>query len=70
MTAGGVVRAQPLSWRAVVIVVVALAGITVLSALDRVSSDAVIAIYSLVIGGGLGHANGYRQGAAHPSALR
>ena len=69
MTVGEAVRAQPLSWRAVVIVVAALAGITMLGALDKVSSDAVVAIYSLVIGGGLGHANGYRQGRANGPAV-
>jgi hypothetical protein len=42
-----------------VVAVTALAGITVLGALGKIDSSALVAIYSAVIGGALGHANGY-----------
>jgi hypothetical protein len=42
-----------------VVAVTALVGVTVLGALGKVDSNVLIAIYSAVIGGGIGHANGY-----------
>lgn len=43
---------------------VGLVGITTLAALGQVSSDAVIAIYSAVIGGALGYVNGKKAGGS------
>jgi len=40
------------------VAIVALIGISVLGALDRVSSEAVIAVYSMCAGGALGFVNG------------
>ena len=40
------------------VAIVALIGISVLGALNRVSSEAVIAVYSMCAGGALGYVNG------------
>lgn len=45
-----------LSVSQVALAVVALVGITVLAAVDKVSSDVVVSIYSAVVGAGLGGA--------------
>lgn len=49
-----------LSIAQVVICCVSLAGITLLGMFDKVSSDALIAIYSAVIGGAIGYVNGQK----------
>ena len=41
---------------------VALTGVTVLGALGRLDSESIVAIYSAIIGGAIGHANGNLQG--------
>jgi len=45
-----------------IVLIAALAGITVLGALHDVSSYAIVAIYSAVIGASAGHISGERQG--------
>jgi hypothetical protein len=40
------------------VLIAALVGATVLGALHDISSDAVVAIYSSIIGGGIGHLSG------------
>ena len=45
-----------------VVLLAALAGITVLGALHDVSSQAVVAVYSAIIGASVGHIGGQRQG--------
>lgn len=55
---------KQLSIPQLVLACVGLVGITVLSALDKVSADAVIAIYSAVVGGALGYVNGKKAGGS------
>ena len=49
-----------LSLHQALVAVVALIGISVLGALDKVSSEALIAVYSMVAGGALGYVNGVK----------
>ncbi len=63
----GAAAAQPLTTSTVVVIIFALAGMTTLAITGDVSGDAVVTIYSLVVGGALGHANGYRS-ARHEGA--
>jgi hypothetical protein len=58
---------RQLSLYQTVIAVVALVGISVLGAIDKVSSDALIAVYSMTAGSALGYVNGKRN--AHPPAV-
>jgi len=44
------------------VLIAALVGITVLAALHDISSNAVVAIYSAIIGGGIGHLRGAAYG--------
>ena len=44
-----------------IIAIVALIGMTALGILDKVSSDALIAVYSAVVGGALGYVNGKKS---------
>jgi len=53
------------------VLIAALVGVTVLGALHDISSNAVVAIYSAIIGGGIGHLNGVaygKQAAANEQA--
>lgn len=45
-----------------IVSIAALAGITTLGFTSTVSSDALIAVYSLVLGGALGYVNGKKAG--------
>ena len=49
---------RDLSLHQALVAVAALIGITVLGALDRVSSEALIAVYSMSLGGAAGYLNG------------
>lgn len=44
------------------ILILALVGITVLGLLHDVDSQSIVALYSAIIGGAVGHANGNLQG--------
>lgn len=44
------------------ILVLALVGVTILGALGVVDGQSIVAIYSAIIGGAVGHANGNLQG--------
>jgi len=44
------------------VLIAALVGVTVLGALHDISSNAVVAIYSAIIGGSIGHLNGVAYG--------
>lgn len=45
-----------------VVLILALVGVTVLGALSDVDGQSIVAIYSAIIGGAIGHANGNLQG--------
>ena len=49
---------KDLSFHQTLVAVVALVGITTLGALGMVSEGALIAIYSVVLGGAIGYING------------
>ena len=53
-----------LSLHQALVAVVALIGISVLGALDKVSSETLIAVYSMIAGGALGYVNGVKSGRA------
>lgn len=44
------------------ILVLALVGITIMGVLKDVDSQSIVALYSAIIGGAVGHANGNLQG--------
>lgn len=48
-----------------IVAALALVGISVLGALDKVSSDALIAIYGTIAGGALGYVNGKKSSELH-----
>lgn len=47
-----------LSLHQTIVALVALTGITILGIFDRVSEGALIAVYSVVLGGAIGYING------------
>jgi len=49
---------RDLSLHQALVAVAALIGITVLGVLDRISSEALIAVYSMALGGAAGYING------------
>lgn len=51
------------------VAIVALVGISVLGALGKIDTAALTAIYSAVIGGALGHANGFNMGTQNGRAV-
>lgn len=53
---------RDLSLHQALVAVAALIGVTVLGILDRISTEALIAVYSLVLGGSLGYVNGKKAG--------
>ena len=54
---------RDLSLHQSLVAIVALIGISVLGALGKVRSEALIAVYSMVAGGALGYVNGKKAGA-------
>jgi hypothetical protein len=55
---------RDLSLHQAVVAVVALIGISVLGALGKVSSEALVAVYSMCAGGALGYVNGKKSAAS------
>lgn len=49
---------RDLSLHQALVAVVALVGVTVLGVLDRISAEALIAVYSMALGGAVGYVNG------------
>jgi len=56
---------RDLSLHQALVAIVALIGISVLGALGKVSSEALIAVYSMCAGGALGHLNGKKSADAN-----
>lgn len=46
----------------IVVLCLALVGVTILGALSDIDGQSIVAIYSAIIGGAIGHANGNLQG--------
>jgi hypothetical protein len=53
---------RDLSLHQALVAIVALIGISVLGALGKVSSEALVAVYSMCAGGALGYVNGKKAG--------
>lgn len=56
---------RDLSLHQTLIAAFALAGITALGLAGKVSSDALVAVYSAIAGGALGYVNGKKTAATH-----
>ena len=54
---------RDLSLHQALVAIIALIGISVLGALGKVSSEALVAVYSMCAGGALGYVNGKKSSA-------